>query len=69
MLKRYLKEMRLARQFSLEEFEHNFLPREGVVDTYVLRNSAGQVPPCLYTHVDLNLPLSWQLAVNPNSKH
>ena len=36
--------MRLARIFSLEEFEHNFLPQHGVVDSYVLRDSAGQVP-------------------------
>ena len=43
LLKRYLKEMRLARQFSSEEFVHNFLPRDGVVDTYILTDATGAV--------------------------
>ena len=42
LLKRYLKERRIARQFSREEFRHNFLPRDGVVDTYVRVDSSGK---------------------------
>ena len=52
----YLKKKKLARLFSLEEFEHSFLPQPGVVDTFVLRSSSGEVTDlCSYILAPMTL--------------
>lgn len=43
LLTEYLKKMKLAPLFSVEELGHQLLPKEGVVDAYVRKNEAGEV--------------------------
>lgn len=40
---KYLKKFSLAPEFSEEEFRHWFTPREGIVDSFVVKNEQGQV--------------------------
>lgn len=39
----YLKKFSLAPEFSEEEFKHWFTPREGIVDSFVIKDEEGQV--------------------------
>jgi glycylpeptide N-tetradecanoyltransferase len=56
LLRFYLKKKKLVRLFSLEEFEHSFLPQPGVVDTFVLRSSSGEVTDlCSYILAPMTL--------------
>lgn len=43
LLTNYLKQFKLAPQLSEEEFAHWLLPREGVVDCFVVKNEKGKV--------------------------
>lgn len=43
LLTGYLKQFKLAPQLSEDEFAHWLLPREGVVDCFVVKNSNGKV--------------------------
>lgn len=40
---KYLKKFNLAPMFSEEEFKHWFTPREGIVDSFVVKNESGDV--------------------------
>jgi hypothetical protein len=40
MLLEYLKKFPVHFEFSLEEFEHFMLPREGVIDAFVVEDSS-----------------------------
>lgn len=41
LLEDYLKKFKLSPVFSLDEFRHWFLPREGIIKTYVVQNGGG----------------------------
>lgn len=43
LLTAYLKQFKLAPQLSEEEFAHWLLPREGVVDCFVVKDKEGKV--------------------------
>ncbi|CAN0458458.1 unnamed protein product, partial [Laminaria digitata] len=43
LLTTYLKQFKLAPQLSEDEFAHWLLPREGVVDCFVIKDNAGKV--------------------------
>ena len=43
LLTSYLKQFKLAPQLSEEEFVHWLLPREGVVDCFVVKDKEGKV--------------------------
>ncbi|CAM9655583.1 unnamed protein product [Discosporangium mesarthrocarpum] len=48
----YLKRFKLTPLFTIEEFEHWLMPREGVVDTFVVRDEAGKVTDlCSFYHL------------------
>ncbi len=47
LLTEYLKQFKLAPQLSEEEFAHWLLPREGVVDCFVVKDEDGKVRSCL----------------------
>jgi len=46
LLSEYLKQFKLAPQLSEEEFAHWLLPREGVVDCFVVKDADGKVRLC-----------------------
>ncbi|KAJ7365182.1 glycylpeptide N-tetradecanoyltransferase [Desmophyllum pertusum] len=39
----YLRKFSLAPEFSMEEFQHWFTPRDGIVDSFVIKDEDGQV--------------------------
>lgn len=43
LLMEYLRKTKLAPQFTVAELGHILLPKEGVVDSYVMKNEAGEV--------------------------
>lgn len=43
LLTEYLKQFKLAPQLSEDEFAHWLLPREGVVDSFVVKDKNGKV--------------------------
>lgn len=52
LVSKYLEKFKLAVVFSEEEFAHWLLPREGVVSSYVVVNSSGEVTDfCSYYHL------------------
>lgn len=52
LLTEYLKQFKLAPQLSEDEFAHWLLPREGVVDCFVVKDKNGKVMTIL-VHSDL----------------
>jgi len=43
LLKDYLAQFALSPSYSMEEFEHWFLPRPGIVDSYVVKGPGGKI--------------------------